>query len=759
MINRFLVAALCLLMSFVANSQQIEMINFELAEKDVEARHKPVKDINGDFCALVKIRIPALQGLNVESGYLIGNPEYTPGEYKAYLCEGTSKITLKHPNYTPTVVNFGQRLKGKTTYILTLSLPSSQDNSCLVQFSSNINVGSLDIGGQHLSATDGRFNVKLTPGEYDYTLSTPSAGFQTLKGRITVTDEDVKNVVKEVARLNLSSDQKYTLYVSAPKGTEINIDDNKVKNWEKGQLLPAGLHEVKASLGDINKSFTVYLDGQDYTLDADLRNILKLAYPLNATVELTPKAGAMKPSLKNFKSGDEVRVSGNYTMKIKKSGYIDRVIEIEALPGNPEQYKEMFVNLECEADILYSGLKGKTDVNKALKKYKKMAEQGDDYANMALARHFDKDNPAADFSGVLSKSYLDKAALYGNPEANYIKGYKEGGFNDYLRKAMDMGHKEARLTWAGRIIGSNRLPDGRPAPREEIVKTTLQTLESVSNLPDAKLYKGYIYAFEYNDPVGIEYLEDLYMNPEWRAYAAAYLGNIYYSGVCCQKDKDKAIEYYEKSNPVALDGQGRLNMGIHYLIDDRNEVKADQYLYKLDLFLLDSGNVEKADLMRALGFYFYGDDATKRDFQKSYYYFDYAFKLGDRNPRTSLVLGELHREGKGGAPNDANKALSYLRISAEQNEPAAYRLMGLIYEKDNQKDVAISYYEKGAALGDLPCIGNIGNIFAGEKQYEKALKYWKEAARKGHKNSIRQLVKYYEWKKNSKERQYWKERL
>lgn len=744
---------------FLAISQELKKKDFGIALTDIEARTNPVQDINGDYCALVKIHIPILQGLQVESSNLIGEPEHTVGEYKVYLCEGTRKVTLKHPNYVPTIIDFGEKLKGKTTYVLTLELPRSEDNTTLVQILTNVNLCDLKIDDKTYSTTDGRFNIKLSPGEYDYTITTSSKGFKPLAGKVVVTQEDVDNAFKDMPRQNLMTDQKYTLYLSAPKSTEIYIDGNKIKNWNKGQLLTAGRHEVKAKLGDINKTFEVYLDGEDKTLDADLRNTLRVAYPLNASIEISPKSGAMKPSMSKFKTGDKIKISGSYKLKIKKSGYLDREIDIEAIPGNPLQYDGIIVDLDCEADNWYSGINGKTNIKKALKKYTEMAQKGDDYANMALAKHYNQGSLEGILQNMESRQYLDKAAMYGNPEANYIKGVAQEGFNDYLKKAMEAGHREAIIEWAMRMVKDNILPNGSKASNETLKHEVFKTLESVSNHPKAKYLKGIIYAFKLNDPLGIEYFEDLLANPEYKGLGLGLLGDAYYDGVCVPKDKEKGVRYYKETPLEALGPQSRLNMGMHCLIEEQNKIDADKYLYKLNLEGLDSKNVDKATLMRNLGFYFYGTDAAKRDYAKAYYYFDYAYRLGDRSPKTTLVLGDLYREGKGGATRDYDKALSYLNESAENNEPTAYRLMGLIYEAKGNKEKAKACYETGVQLGDLPCISNLGSLYAESKQYEKALKYWKDAASKGHKKSIKQLIKYYEWKKKPKEAKYWKSKL
>ncbi|HQL69974.1 MAG TPA: PEGA domain-containing protein, partial [Bacteroidales bacterium] len=82
----------------VGYSQQISVSSFERRDNDMDARvNYPVKDQNGDVCALLKIETTQT-GFVFEGGSLgIMKTEQKVGEYWVYIPWGSKIITIKHP--------------------------------------------------------------------------------------------------------------------------------------------------------------------------------------------------------------------------------------------------------------------------------------------------------------------------------------------------------------------------------------------------------------------------------------------------------------------------------------------------------------------------------------------------------------------------------------------------------------------------------------------------------------------------------------
>ena len=87
------------------------------------------------------------------------------------------------------------------------------------------------------------------------------------------------------------------------------------------------------------------------------------------------------------------------------------------------------------------------------------------------------------------------------------------------------------------------------------------------------------------------------------------------------------------------------------------------------------------------------------------------------------------------------------------------RWLGNAYESKGLKNIAFELYKEASKQGDIASTGFIGTMYADQKNWTEAVKNWEAAAKKGHKNSIKQLIKYYNWRKNSAKASFWKKRL
>ena len=61
--------------------------------------------------------------------------------------------------------------------------------------------------------------------------------------------------------------------------------------------------------------------------------------------------------------------------------------------------------------------------------------------------------------------------------------------------------------------------------------------------------------------------------------------------------------------------------------------------------------------------------------------------------------------------------------------------LGLLYEDQNKMNLAITYYEKAAALGSGDAFIRLGNIFMNKNDIETARKYFQKAKNLGNKNA------------------------
>ncbi len=108
---------------------------------DLSARTYPRKDINNTYCALIKVRNLG-RGVSFDSKAVV-DVEYKDGEYWVYVPDGRRNISVRHPDYLLTKVNFKdygiQRVRSQYVYNLV--------------FAEELKVGSMNESLKDLSAS------------------------------------------------------------------------------------------------------------------------------------------------------------------------------------------------------------------------------------------------------------------------------------------------------------------------------------------------------------------------------------------------------------------------------------------------------------------------------------------------------------------------------------------------------------------------------------------------------------------------------
>ena len=125
-IHRAFLLLLWLFISLETYGQQMYLDGFRAARMDLSAATNPRSDLNGNACALVKVKfdLPNV----VFRGNVVGDVKYDNIEYWVYMPPGSQQLRLYHPKYDTLIVNFGQygvkKLEAKTTYEMSVKLMS-----------------------------------------------------------------------------------------------------------------------------------------------------------------------------------------------------------------------------------------------------------------------------------------------------------------------------------------------------------------------------------------------------------------------------------------------------------------------------------------------------------------------------------------------------------------------------------------------------------------------------------------------------------
>ena len=119
----FIIIMLAVAGALGAWAQKAEVESFEVAPMDLTAQKYARKDLHGEKCAVVKVRVIA-DGVAFQ-GNLIGEPVEKPGEYWVYLTQGTKQVQILSRSFLPFMYYFAEPLKGGVTYVLTLQAPQN----------------------------------------------------------------------------------------------------------------------------------------------------------------------------------------------------------------------------------------------------------------------------------------------------------------------------------------------------------------------------------------------------------------------------------------------------------------------------------------------------------------------------------------------------------------------------------------------------------------------------------------------------------
>ena len=128
---RQFIAFILLVISIKTYAQDLSVRSFNVDLTDQTANVKERLDLNKQPCGLIKVSLP-LQNVVFE-GDIIGNVEYSAGEYHVYVIDDTEMLTIKHDNFHALNLTLSEKVKSKRTYRLVVNVPSnhlfSEDNS------------------------------------------------------------------------------------------------------------------------------------------------------------------------------------------------------------------------------------------------------------------------------------------------------------------------------------------------------------------------------------------------------------------------------------------------------------------------------------------------------------------------------------------------------------------------------------------------------------------------------------------------------
>ena len=114
--------AMILVSTLTTRAQEFSVASFRMLPNDVSAFIEPVRDLNNEACALVKVE--ATEDFAFSSPLGIVKRKDEVGEIWLYLPKGTRTLTLKHPEWgVLRDYRFSKPLESRMTYELKLNMP------------------------------------------------------------------------------------------------------------------------------------------------------------------------------------------------------------------------------------------------------------------------------------------------------------------------------------------------------------------------------------------------------------------------------------------------------------------------------------------------------------------------------------------------------------------------------------------------------------------------------------------------------------
>ena len=117
------------------------MKSFCEASHDLAARTQSRKDINGNYCALVKVQL-VVNDVGF-GGNVVGDVPFYRNEYWVYMAQGSKRVKVFPQDYLPLEVTFADygidHLEGQVTYILTLLRGDFQRESSQIRRQDPVN--------------------------------------------------------------------------------------------------------------------------------------------------------------------------------------------------------------------------------------------------------------------------------------------------------------------------------------------------------------------------------------------------------------------------------------------------------------------------------------------------------------------------------------------------------------------------------------------------------------------------------------------
>lgn len=408
-------------------------------------------------------------------------------------------------------------------------------------------------------------------------------------------------------------------------------------------------------------------------------------------------------------------------------------------------------------ELYYLGKNVEKDYCKAKEYFEKAAEEGSEYAESYLGLFYEKGyGGEKDIEQALY--WYKKAALKGNSFSQYSLGYMYFAGEEVERNleySFKWYKEAAESGFAPAQYALSYLYKNGEGCEQSNFKAYYWLEESAENdFEDAYYILGQSYLegnnIETNYKKAFFYLSKGAEKNDISCLES--LGDMYYWGLYVDEDKEKAFSLYDKS---IEEGNTSLYYKVGKLYEEENKFEMALLNY------LKGHNNGDLKSTQRLGIMYYNGEIVEIDKRKALTYMKLATESED--PHSLYVIGIAYLK------DDRKKGIKYLKLAYDKGSYnaaealASEYLLDLVNEKKINEDELLEYITTAKEHEMVEAIYYYGllHVYGAcvEKNNEKAFKYFLEAAEKGSEKAMIKLGHWYKHgifvKANSREAIEW----
>lgn len=271
---RNLILFLLILVCGDAYSQELKVKEARLLQNDQTATVNPVRDNNGNQCALVKIDAGSLEGLTFPDSNQYVKAGKVGNEYYVYIPGTFYKLKMQHEKYLPLEVNFkdqfGIRFRSGSTYYVKVDVPTA-NKELLSDVYINVRPKRAELylnNELQTASIDGTYRFQVEAGNYSYLVKADN--YQTQSGNFTIARSSQK-----VIPITLRPVMVPISFKCKTDDSGLYIDDVYYGDLGKPDFVkinvPKGVHQVRVMAeGYIPYQQTMTLDDRTAPINATL---------------------------------------------------------------------------------------------------------------------------------------------------------------------------------------------------------------------------------------------------------------------------------------------------------------------------------------------------------------------------------------------------------------------------------------------------------------------------------------------------------